>query len=57
MQRNLKIKRTFQKRIRNKNIEIPQINLCGKWLQNAGFKINSFVSVQIENNKLIISMV
>ncbi|MBS7255853.1 SymE family type I addiction module toxin [Flavobacterium branchiicola] len=33
----------------------PEIRLCGKWLQDLGFKHGSFVTIEQLQNKIIIT--
>lgn len=33
---------------------VPQLNLCGKWLMEMGFKIGDGVNVDFRNHQIII---
>lgn len=39
---------------KSKPVIVPQIRLCGNWLQEAGFLINEPVAVTVMKGKLII---
>lgn len=53
--RKLKIHSKFRNRRWN-NTTIPEIRLEGKWLEEVGFKQGQNVNIQIEENKLIITI-
>ena len=35
-------------------IELPEIRLCGLWLQEAGFKIGQDITIDCSRNKIVI---
>lgn len=53
-QRQLKVYPKHRRNFR-KDVIVPEIRLCGQWLKQAGFNSGKTVSVQIENNKLVIT--
>lgn len=53
--RQLKVLPKYKARV-NKAVIVPEIRLCGKWLQNAGFTTGQSVSVVSEPNKLTITL-
>ncbi|MFN4946293.1 MAG: SymE family type I addiction module toxin [Chryseotalea sp.] len=52
--RKIKVYRKFQKRA-NKFIEVPEIRLTGKWLNQNGFITGKFVKVTISKNRIVLS--
>ena len=38
------------------SIIFPEIRLCGKWLQDSGFKCGEAVHVKYEKNKIVITV-
>lgn len=62
--RKMKVYRTYVERKTKslyawakRSVEIPQIRLQGKWLQETGFKPGDNLNVQCEDGKLIITRV
>lgn len=53
--RKMKIHAKFRTR-RWDNITVPEIRLQGKWLEEAGFKQGEYVKIQVEHNKLTITV-
>ncbi|MDQ3111969.1 MAG: SymE family type I addiction module toxin [Bacteroidota bacterium] len=53
--RRLKIYQKFFSRT-YKFVLFPEIRLCGKWLQETGFKTGKIVIVQHVKNKIIITL-
>jgi toxic protein SymE len=53
--RKLKIHTKYQAR-RYRYVDIPEIRLEGKWLNELGFKQGQTVTIELENNKLIITV-
>lgn len=49
MKRKLKVTESY----RNKKF-VPQVNLCGKWLAQAGFHTGSQIEIIIENGQILI---
>ncbi|PWB26249.1 SymE family type I addiction module toxin [Flavobacterium sp. HTF] len=39
----------------NRYVIFPEIRLCGKWLQNIGFDYGNFVTIEHQQNKIIIT--
>lgn len=35
---------------------VPQLLLCGNWLERAGFFADDYVTVKVKNKKLVISL-
>jgi toxic protein SymE len=54
-QRQLKIHRKYISRSYNRYVVFPEIRLCGKWLQDIGFNQGNFVTVEHQQNKIIIT--
>jgi toxic protein SymE len=52
--RKIKVYRKFQKRA-NKFIEVPEIRLSGKWLNENKFTIGKVVSVSVSKNRIVVS--
>lgn len=60
--RKMKVYRTYTERKERslyawatRPVEIPQIRLQGKWLQETGFKPGDNLNVQCEDGKLVIT--
>lgn len=53
--RRLKVYSKHQKRSLNTHVKVPEIKLCGKWLNEAGFEIDSKILIRLEDGKLIIT--
>jgi len=47
---------TFSRESRPASIRFPKLHLCGKWLQDTGFKIGQVVDIACETGKLIITI-
>lgn len=56
VKRRLKIQPKHIARSYNRYVVFPEIRLCGKWLQEIGFTHGKFVTVQHEENKIIITV-
>jgi toxic protein SymE len=56
-ERHLKIYPKFQQTSRWKSKFVPEIRLCGKWLEDMGFDYGEHVTVRLEGDKLIIEPV
>lgn len=54
--RQLKIHRKYFSRVCMRYVVFPEIRLCGKWLHDIGFAHGKFVTVQHEDNKIIITV-
>ncbi|OFY85383.1 MAG: hypothetical protein A3F72_03710 [Bacteroidetes bacterium RIFCSPLOWO2_12_FULL_35_15] len=57
--RQLKVYKRYLKRSNNKDAVVPEIRLIGLWLQQKelGFYPGQSISIAIESNKLIITLV
>jgi len=55
-QRKLKV---YSKFVSNshKCVTLPQIKLCGKWLQNNGFECGQHLNVLVEPKKITITLI
>lgn len=53
--RKLKIHSKFRTR-RWDNITVPEIRLEGRWLEEVGFKEGERIKIQVEKNKLTITL-
>ncbi|MBF4517815.1 type I addiction module toxin, SymE family [Flavobacterium sp. ANB] len=53
--RRLKIQPKHIARSYNRYVIFPEIRLCGKWLQKIGFNYGSFVTIEHQQNKIIIT--
>lgn len=53
--RQLKIQPKYIARSYHRYVIFPEIRLCGKWLQEIGFNHGKFVTVQHEENIIIIT--
>lgn len=40
----------------NKDVILPEIRLCGKWLKESGFNSGQAVKVKYEMNKIVITI-
>jgi len=47
---------TFSRESRPTTIRFPKLHLCGKWLQDTGFKIGQVVDIACETGKLTITI-
>lgn len=54
--RRLKIQPKHIARAYHRYVVFPEIRLCGKWLHDIGFAHGKFVTVQHEENKIIITV-
>jgi toxic protein SymE len=54
--RRLKISKKYFSRSYFKFKFFPEIRLCGKWLQETGFKTGQVVIVRHEKNKIVITL-
>lgn len=54
--RQLKIHSKYIRRAYMRYVVFPEIRLCGKWLHDIGFAHGKFVTVQHEENKIIITV-
>lgn len=54
--RRLKIQPKYIARAYMRYVVFPEIRLCGKWLHDIGFAHGKFVTVQHEENKIIITV-
>ncbi|TLU91610.1 SymE family type I addiction module toxin [Dyadobacter sediminis] len=52
--RQLKIYYKFQTTSSYQFKIVPEIRLCGKWLQEIGFDHGQLITVRLEDNRLII---
>jgi toxic protein SymE len=55
-QRTIKISGKYQARA-NEEIIVPEIKLSGKWLKESGFSSGRQVAVQVEKDRLVITLV
>ena len=55
-QRQLKIYQKYQRRENTPAVFLPEIRLCGKWLQDLGFACGEEVTVKYFKNKLEITL-
>ena len=53
--RQLKIHRKYISRSYSRHVIFPEIRLCGKWLQKIGFNYGNFVTIEHQQNKIIIT--
>ncbi|MEG1229845.1 MAG: SymE family type I addiction module toxin [Flavobacterium sp.] len=53
--RQLKIHRKYISRSYHRYVIFPEIRLCGKWLQKIGFNCGNFVTIEHQQNKIIIT--
>jgi toxic protein SymE len=54
--RRLKVTSKFFSRNYSTPVIFPEIRLCGKWLQDIGFNCGEIVTVDQQENKIIISI-
>lgn len=54
--RRMKIYPKHFQRAYSRNVIFPEIRLCGKWLQDIGFKYGQQIIVKEEDNKIIITL-
>lgn len=54
--RQLKIHRKYISRSYSRHVIFPEIRLCGKWLKEIGFTCDKFVTVQHQQNKIVITV-
>lgn len=52
--RKLKIYQKFQRTSSRQGKFIPEIRLCGKWLEDMGFDCGQRITVRLEDYRLII---
>lgn len=52
-ERRLTISGKHQPRARQ-HVEVPEIRLMGKWLEEAGFKKGQKVNIEVQNKKLVL---
>lgn len=55
VKRRLKIQQKHMARTYNRYVIFPEIRLCGKWLLDIGFNCGNFVTVEHQQNKIIIT--
>jgi toxic protein SymE len=55
-ERTIKISGKYQSRV-NEEIIVPEIKLSGKWLKESGFSSGRQVAVQVEKDRLVITLV
>lgn len=55
-QRTIKISGKYQARA-HEEIIVPEIKLSGKWLKESGFSSGRQVAVQVEKDRLVITLV
>jgi len=53
--RRLKIQPKHIARSDHRYVIFPEIRLCGKWLQKIGFNYWNFVTIEHQQNKIIIT--
>ena len=56
VKRRLKIQPKYIARAYHRYVIFPEIRLCGKWLHDIGFAHGKFVTVQHDENKIIITV-
>ncbi|WP_374759088.1 SymE family type I addiction module toxin [Dyadobacter chenwenxiniae] len=56
-ERQLKIYPKFQQTSKWNSKFVPEIRLCGKWLEDMGFDFGEHITVRLEDSKLIIELV
>lgn len=54
--RQLKVYTQFQQRCGHRYLIVPQLRLCGLWLQSLGFEHGQWVTVQPEPGRLVITV-
>lgn len=55
VKRRLKIQPKYIARSDHRYVIFPEIRLCGKWLQKIGFNYGNFVTIEHQQNKIIIT--
>jgi toxic protein SymE len=55
VKRRLKIQPKTISRRDHRYVIFPEIRLCGKWLQKIGFNYGNFVTIEQQQNKIIIT--
>lgn len=55
--RRLTVNSIYQPRLDIADRIVPSINLIGLWVENAGFKIGDKVSVDVEENRILINRI
>jgi toxic protein SymE len=55
LKRRLKIQPKHIARSYHHYVIFPEISLCGKWLENIGFNYGNFVTIEYQQNKIIIT--
>ncbi|CAG5069749.1 hypothetical protein DYBT9623_02486 [Dyadobacter sp. CECT 9623] len=55
--RRLKIYSKFQQTSQWNSKFVPEIRLCGKWLEDMGFEYGAHITVRLEDSRLIIEPV
>ncbi|WP_281632968.1 SymE family type I addiction module toxin [Flavobacterium luteolum] len=55
VKRRLKIQPKHIARSYHRYVIFPEIRLCGKWLQKIGFNYGNFVTIEHQQNKIIIT--
>jgi len=55
VKRRLKIQPKHMARTYSRYVIFSEIRLCGKWLQDIGFNCGNFVTVEHQQNKIIIT--
>jgi toxic protein SymE len=53
-QRQLKIYQKFQRTSSWQSRFVPEIRLCGKWLEDMGFDCGQRITVRLEDDRLVI---
>ncbi len=54
--RQLKV-REYWRQLKYGEKLVPQIQLSGNWLEEAGFTINDFVTIEVDQDQLIIKKI
>jgi len=54
--RQLTICNKYFARSHGSGVCFPVINLCGKWLRDAGFKSGQVINIRCENRRLVITV-
>lgn len=54
--RQLKVYEKYFSRSYNGTVILPEIRLCGKWVQDLGFECGEIVTVRHEKNKITITV-
>lgn len=55
-ERQLKVYEKYFSRSYNQSVVLPEIRLCGKWLQETGFECGQTVTVRQEERKITITV-